>query len=202
MGKSRIILSDCDGCLLNWSKGFEQFATERGYPRMPNTEDEYRIHTGHNIPLELAQSLIKEFNEGPNVAHLESFADSVEYVGKLVKLGFTFIVVTSIGNHPDSKIYRTQNLIKLFGDIFNNVVCLPMDASKASVLMQWADTGYFWIEDHMRHAEAGWEAGLQPLLIDHPYNKHYSTDLFPKISVKDPWKEIHRRVCEEYNLPI
>lgn len=195
---NKIILTDCDGVLLNWSKGFGDFAAAKGYPRISGTENDYRIHTGHNIPIELAQSIIREFNEGPEVEHLEPFADSVEYVAKLASLGFRFIAVTSISNHPDSKIYRTRNLSKLFGDVFDEVHCLPMGASKASALMQWAGTGYFWIEDHMRQAEAGYEAGLSPLLINHPYNKHYHTDLFPKVPVENPWKHIFSCVLNKY----
>lgn len=195
---NKIILTDADGVLLNWVKGFETFATARGYPRKPGTANDYRIHTGHGIPFELAQSLIKEFNESPEVEYLEAFADSVEYVKKIAELGFRFTVVTSISDHPNSKIYRTKNLQKHFGDVFDDVVCLKIGASKANALMKWAGTGYFWVEDHMRQAEAGYEAGLSPLLINHPYNHHYETDLFPKIPVESPWKHIFNRVLKKY----
>ena len=198
MEKSKIILSDCDGCLLNWNKGFEEFALSKGYPKVPDTDDDYRMYVRHNISADQAHNLIKEFNEGPSVEHLEPFADSVEYVEKLAKLGFRFTVVTSISSHPNSKIYRTRNLNKHFGNVFDEVLCLPMGENKADALTRWADTKYFWIEDHMRQAEAGYEAGLSPILINHPYNKHYHTDLFPKVSVENPWKEIYGWVLNRY----
>jgi FMN phosphatase YigB (HAD superfamily) len=144
--------------------------------------------------------LIKEFNEGPLIASLEAFADSVEFVGKLAIRGFKFIVVTSISNHPDSHIFRTQNLTNLFGDVFDSVHCIEQGASKASILATWADTGYFWIEDHMRQAEAGHEVGLKTILINHPYNSHYKTDLFPTVSFEHPWEDIYNIVCKEYNI--
>jgi FMN phosphatase YigB (HAD superfamily) len=143
---------------------------------------------------------IKEFNESPYIADLEPFADSVEYVERLVGKGFKFIVVTSISNAPQAKYYRTKNLINLFGDVFDEIHCLEMGISKAAELEKWSDTGYFWIEDHMRQAEAGFEAGLKTVLISHPYNSHYETDLFPKVSFKQPWKEIYNMVCKEYGL--
>ena len=65
--------------------------------------------------------------------------------------------------------------------------------------MRWADSKYFWIEDHMRQAEAGHEAGLRTILIKHPYNKHYYTDLFPIVSYETPWKEIYSIITAEYN---
>jgi FMN phosphatase YigB (HAD superfamily) len=195
---NKIILTDADGVLLDWNKGFEAFALSKGHPKVPGTDDDYRMYIRHNISADLAHNLIKEFNEGPDVEHLEPFSDSVEYVGKLAKLGFRFIVVTSISSHPDSKIYRTRNLNKHFGDVFDEIMCLEMGASKASALMRWAGTSYFWIEDHMRQAEAGYEAGLSPLLINHPYNHHYETDLFPKISFEKPWKQVYGAVLNRY----
>lgn len=196
--RHNVILSDADGCLLNWNKGFEQFMDSKGFPRLPGTDSDYTIHTRHDIPTTLAHQFVKEFNEGPLVADLEPFADSVEYVPKIVELGFRFTIVTSISSHPDAKINRTKNLKAIFGDIFDEIVCLEMGISKAHELMRWADTGYFWIEDHMRQAEAGYEAGLNPILINHPYNTHYETDLFPKVSVEHPWKEIYGAVLNRY----
>lgn len=197
---NKVILTDADGVLLDWNKGFEAFALARGYPKVPGTDDDYRMFIRHNISADLAHNLIKEFNEGPDVEHLDPFADSVEYVKKIADLGFRFIVVTSISDHPDSKVYRTRNLNSIFGDVFDDVVCLPMGASKANVLLKWAGTNYFWIEDHMRQAEAGYEAGLSPILINHPYNNHYETDLFPKVPVEDPWKHIYKHVMNRYRI--
>lgn len=196
----KVILTDADGVLVNWNKGFLKFMEEKGYPQIPNTDHEYSISARHNVTTKQAMDFVKEFNESPAIETLVPFADSVKYIGKLAQLGFRFIVVTSISSHPDAKIRRTKNLQSLFGDVFDEVHCIEQGASKANILMTWADTGYFWIEDHMRQAEAGHEAGLKTILINHPYNSHYKTDLFPTVSYENPWKEIYERVCSEYNL--
>jgi FMN phosphatase YigB (HAD superfamily) len=198
----KIILTDCDGVLLRWNEGFENFAEQKGYPKVPGTDTEYSMSLRHNITMKQALALIKEYNESDAMTSLLPFADSVEYVKKLAAKGFRFIAVTSLSDHPDAKTYRTENLKSLFGDVFDDVVCLSMGASKANVLMQWADSGYFWIEDHMRQAEAGHEAGLRTVLINHPYNHHYNTDLFPVVSYETPWKEIYNMVCNTYNEAI
>lgn len=196
----KIILTDVDGCLLNWNSAFEEFMESRGYPKIPNTDHEYNISIRHNLPTSKAMEFVKEFNEGPVIESLEAFKDSVRYIQKLSQLGFRFIVVTSISDHPDAKIRRTKNLENIFGKVFDEIHCITMGASKAKILLNWADTGYFWIEDHMRQAEAGYEAGLRPILINHPYNSHYKTDLFPTVGYETPWKEIYEKVCTEYNL--
>ena len=198
----KILISDVDGVLCFWEVEFEKFITKKGYPKIKGTDNEYSMSIRHGISAINAQNFIKEFNEGDYIANLKPFADSVEYVTKLAKLGFRFIVVTSLSDLSSAKAYRTQNLINLFGDVFDEIVCLEMGASKANVLMRWADTKYFWIEDHMRQAEAGYEAGLRPILINHPYNSHYTTDLFLKVSHITPWKEIYNIVCKDYEISI
>lgn len=196
----KIILTDADGCLVDWNSGFNKFMDKRGMPQLPDTDDKYLLSLRHGISSSLATELVKEFNEGPQIEDLEPFSDSVKYTQKLADLGFRFIVVTSISDAPQAKVFRTKNLTSIFGDIFDEINCIEMGASKAHILKNWQDTGYFWIEDHMRQAEAGYEAGLRTVLISHPYNSHYKTDLFPTVSYTSPWEEIYNMVCKEYNL--
>jgi len=199
----KIILTDADGVLVYWNGAFERFMERKGHPRIPGTDDEYNISLRHkNVSPSEAHAFVKEFNESEYIANIEPFADSVKYVKKLSELGFRFTVVTSISDAPAAKYYRTKNLINVFGDIFDDIICIEMGASKAATLQKWLGTGYFWIEDHMRQAEAGHEAGLKTILIDHPYNTHYHTDLFPKVSYEKPWEEIYNIICREYNIEI
>jgi hypothetical protein len=198
--KNKVILTDADGVLVNWNKAFEKFMSIEGYPKIEGTDHEYNLTHRHGLDARRILDYVAEFNESSEIAKLEPFADSVEYVKKLANLGFSFIVITSISDHPLAKINRTTNLTELFGPIFKEIHCIEMGASKYHTLLEWADTGYFWIEDHMRQAEAGYEVGLRPLLIDHPYNSHYLTDLFPKVSHQNPWKEIYDIVITDYNI--
>ena len=194
------ILTDCDGVLLKWEDGFDAFMTSKGLIRRAGTEADYSMALRYGISTKQTQAFIKEYNESEAMCSLAPFADSVEYVAKLANDGFRFTAVTSMSDHPDAKTYRTQNLKDLFGDVFDEVVCLEMGASKANVLMRWADSKLFWIEDHMRQAEAGHEAGLKTVLINHPYNSHYTTDLFPKVSFTTPWAEIYQMVTTAYDI--
>ncbi len=197
---NKLILTDCDGVLCNWNNSFEEFMGTKGHYVVAGTEHEYNLSERYNITSRQAMLYVKEFNEGPGIEHLEPFADSVHYIAELAKLGFRFTVITSISRHPEAAVRRTNNLKNIFGDVFDEIHCIDQGASKADILLNWGDTGYFWIEDHMRQAEAGHEAGLKTVLIRHPYNEHYSTDLFPTVSFENPWKEIYALVCKEYNL--
>jgi FMN phosphatase YigB (HAD superfamily) len=200
MIKEKIILTDADGVLVDWNLGFDRYMAGRGFPRIPNTDRDYNISIRHGISSHQAHECVKEFNESRHIADLNPFADSVDNVLTLANLGFRFVVITSISSHPDAHEYRSLNLKNIFGDVFDDIQCIEMGASKATALMQWEDTGYFWIEDHMRQAEAGYEAGLKTVLINHPYNTHYKTDLFPTVSFETPWAEIVNMVRNEYQL--
>ena len=200
MTKERLILTDCDGTIVDWNKAFEDFMHRKGYPKIPGTDQDYSIVVRHNVSDQQTKEFVTEFNESSQISTLEPFADSVEYIKKLSNKGFRFIAVTSVSDLPQVKHYRTQNLKNLFGDIFDEIHCLEMGACKSNILLKWANTGYFWIEDHKIQAESGRIAGLQPILINHPYNSDYTDALFPKVSCTTPWKEIYKIICEDYKL--
>lgn len=193
----KIILTDVDGCLLNWSQGFMDHMTKKGRTRAEGTRTAYRLtewypgYTEKEIDI-----IVNEFNTSPSVGYLKPWKNAVEYVKKLKERGYIFICVTSMSDEPKARFYREQNLLKVFGDgVFNfdEMVCLPLQADKHLTLKKWADSGYFWIEDHFKHAESGYELGLTPILMDNDHNQHFSTDLFPRVQC---WEEIYNMVVD------
>ena len=196
----KLILTDCDGVLCNWAKSMHEFMLEKGYEENILHRHDYHISLRYGISSSHQKKLIREFNESKWIENLSPFADSVKYVKLLANEGFRFIVVTSVSDAPQSKLYRMNNLLDLFGDVFDEVSCLPLGINKYEELLRWEDSGYFWIEDHENQAEAGHKAGLRSILINHPYNLHYEDDLFPRVSNHKPWEEIYYMVLKEYNL--
>ena len=198
--KMKHILTDADGVLVNWNKGFVEFMLEKGYPVIAGTENHYGIMERHGCTYEQAGEFIKEFNESPSIAELSAYADAQEYVGKLANLGFRFTVVTSLSNEPTAVQNRKTNLFNLYGDVFDEIVCLQLGAKKYEELTRWQHSGLFWIEDHTQQAEAGLNAGLRPILVKHPYNAHYETEHFPTVSHINPWEEIYYIICKDHGL--
>lgn len=98
MNKERLILTDCDGTILDWNKAFEKFMYKKGYPKVPDTDQDYSIVVRHNVSTQQTNKFITEFNESSLIETLEPFADSVEYIKKLSDKGFKFIAITSVGN--------------------------------------------------------------------------------------------------------
>lgn len=202
--KDKHILVDVDGVLLSWYKNFLSFMIERGYKPKPNVEDQYELAKHfYNVTEKEVTSLIQELNSSERIAGLPPYKDALEYVLKLRDLGFRFTAITSVSEHPDAKKYRVRNLQTVFGeDLFTeeNVICLELKSSKQYILRQWQGQGLFWIEDHFKNAEAGYEEGLKPILIDSPYNRHYQTDLFPRVDENKPWREIFDIITTEYGI--
>lgn len=198
MKKEKIILTDCDGAICNWNSSFERFMIEHGYPPIQGTDHEYRIEKRHSIDSNKAWHFIREFNESEQIGRLEPFADSIEYISKLSDMGFRFVVITSLSDSEIAKQYRTHNLQNLFGDVFNDIVCLKTGVDKSAELMKWQDSGYLWIEDHVQNAIAGYNVGLSPILIRHSYNSYYNDSLFPIVNNDEPWKDIFKIACNKY----
>jgi FMN phosphatase YigB (HAD superfamily) len=206
MNMEKIILTDADGVLINWNDTFDEYITARGYEGIPLTDhyynlaSRYRKADGSSAEWQEIAQLVRDFNQSEHIATLPAYKDSQRVIADLVEHDFSFIVVTSLSDHPDAHEYRTQNLKGLFGDVFDEIVCLETGASKQHILTRWAGSGYFWIEDHFKNAEAGHEVGLKPILVDTPYNRHFQTDLFPRVDEHKPWADIYKHVIEEYGL--
>lgn len=197
---NKVILTDADGVLVTWLDGFEKFMDNKGYRVTPNTEHQYAMADRYSITVSRSFDLVREYNESSFIAQLPPFLDSIEYIPKLVEHGFKFICVSSLSSNPQAGLYRKKNLENLFGDNFLDVICLEMGSFKGPALEQWKDSGLFWIEDHIKNAEAGHSLGLKTVLIQHDHNQHYETEDFPIVGPTDPWKEIYELICKEYNL--
>jgi len=197
----RTILTDIDGVCLDWLGGFEPWMVQRGCPRRSGSDHEWNIaKRHHNVTYEQAMECVHAFNHGDGIRNLEPVADSVKYVKKLAEEGFDFIAVTSLSDQPIAAKNRAHNLREIFGDVFSELHCLKVGESKQNILSEkWGDSGYFWIEDHFKNAEAGYEVGLKPFLIDTTHNRHFETDLFPRVSENTPWEEIYNEAIRYYS---
>ena len=198
--KDKIILVDADGCLLNWILSFNVFMHELGLPQIPATDSNYSIQTRHGITHEQGRQLIKEFNCSNFIKSLHAFADSKKYVAMLNEKGYSFVVITSLGDDTESYNNRAENPRLHFGDAIAGLYCLPVGIAKAKTLEYWEGLNYFWIEDHVENAIAGAKLGLRAIVINQPYNSNYIENddlLHARVSYATPWKEIYDIIIRE-----
>ncbi len=187
-----IILTDVDGVLLDWVGAFDEWMHEHHNLKIATGgQAEWEIalrYAGHKLD---SASIVKQFNESAIIGFLSPWADSVKYVRKLhEEHGYIFRAITSVGDNRYPKILREQNLERVFGiGIFDEVVCLPMKDNKRAHLEQYRGRGYWWIEDHVGHAEIGHELDLRSIIVRREYNSVQADRSFlPKAN---NWRDIY-----------
>ena len=192
---NKIILTDCDGVLLNWEWAFCIWMEQHGYEQIPDGNQEYNISKRFQIQEKEGKALVNRFNESAAIGFLPALRDSIYYVKRLhEEHGYEFHCITSLSLDPSAKKLRQMNLEKMFGPTaFTVLECLDTGADKDEFLDEhYADTGYYWIEDKMANAVAGLNVGLTPILIEHGWNMNDSVPVGMKKVVK--WKEIYEHI--------
>jgi hypothetical protein len=182
------ILSDVDGVMLWWEESFHQWMAQRE-DYLLDRRDTYYVHEMYpGMSQQEAVRTMREFSNSSRIGFLDPLRDAKAGIATLVEQGYTFDIITSLSIDLCTTQLRTMNLDNHFGaSTFSRHVYLSQGASKEKALAPYADTGYYWLEDKPENAEAGLEFGLQPILIDHPYNRWYS---HPKIFRVKTWAQV------------
>ena len=191
--KDKVILTDCDGVLLDWEHSFHQWMQSHGYTLDVEATAEYEVALMYNILPEEKRRLVKLFNESANIGHLTPFRDAVKYVRKLhEEFGYVFRVITSQSIDPYANQLREKNLREVFGTAIEIVQCLDTGADKDEALDEYRDTNCYWIEDKPENADVGYARGLKSTLIAHNHNANYDG---PATRVQN-WKEIYELITK------
>jgi hypothetical protein len=168
--ENKLILSDADGVLLSWEWYFDRWMYKHGFTK--TRHNSYAISEAYGLTEYTAAQLIKMFNETIYVGNLPPLRDALKYVRKLHEdFGCVFHVISSISGEAEIAEARQKNLKSIFGDsVFYKITCLEPTVSKLSALVEYADTGAFWIEDVVSNYHIGEQLNLTPILITHGYN--------------------------------
>ncbi len=188
---SKLILTDCDGVLLNWEFAFECWMETHGY----KVVDTSAYNIGQRYGIDNSKKLVRQFNESAAIGFLPPHRYAMHYVKKLhEEHGYVFRVITSLSLDPYAKTLREKNLIKLFGSAMESVICLDTGADKDEALEPYRGSGLYWIEDKIENAVVGSNLGLNSILMEHEHNMHYIDNLIPLVK---NWKEIYDKILME-----
>lgn len=191
--KNKVILTDCDGVLLDWEYAFDQWMKRHGYIVMETGD--YRMDVKYGIEYKEAKKLVRMFNESAAIRKLPPLRDAIYYVKKLhQEHGYIFHAITSLSNDQYSQHLRTKNLRELFGDtVFEKYVYLDTGADKDEVLEEYRNTGCWWVEDKVENADIGIDMGLNSILVKH----HHNVDYKGKAVQVYNWNEIYNLIIGE-----
>jgi uncharacterized protein YqgQ len=192
--KNKVILTDCDGVLLDWLYAFEVWMGHQGFEIVD--DQTYSVDKRYNIPVKQKELMIRFFNESASMGFLPPLRDAIYYVKQLhEKHGYVFHCITSLSTDEHAQELRKMNIEKLFGKgIFEKFVFLDTGADKDEVLADYKDTGCWWIEDKLENAQVGLEMGLNSVLVAHDHNVGGSDkagDVIPRFW---KWKEIYNLI--------
>lgn len=188
----KLILTDCDGCLLDWVYSFDQWMARHGYTK--RRSDVYDLAECYGIEKAESKRLVRMFNESANIGYLPPFRDAIKYVRKLHEdHGFVFHCITSLSTDPFAVKAREENLKHVFGETpFERIVCLDTGADKDDALEPYRDSGCIWVEDKIENAVTGQNMGLQSVLIEHDHNCDYVNEDIPVIQ---NWSQLYAMIA-------
>lgn len=185
---SKIILTDVDGVLLDWEKGFNSWVKEKGFVAKNATEKVYDISHRLGVSKEKGMKLVEEFNHCLQQGMLEPIRNAVYYVRKMYQEGWRFVAITALSEAEHAKALRLHNLENVFGKgIFKELVCLPTAGDKTEALSRYKNSGLIWIEDKFENAVLGEKLGLFSVLIKHPHNSYQDSN----IPCVDCWESVY-----------
>jgi|TARA_R110000744_G_scaffold25847_2_gene63900 FMN phosphatase YigB (HAD superfamily) len=188
----KVILTDCDGVLLDWEYHFYKWLKEtEGYEKI---HDYYDISKAIGVERHVGSKFVNTFNTSEYMKTLSPLRDSIKYVRKLYEEhGYLFHVITSQTNDKIAQDYRKENLKNVFGDVFDGFTILGTGWDKTYALKEWEGTECWWIEDKAANIEMGNQVGLRGILINHAWNKttNYECSRVTK------WKEIYEIITGE-----
>ena len=194
----KIILTDCDGVVLDWEWAFNIWMQEHGFETIKGYQFVYDISQRYGISKNQGHKLIRQFNESATMGFLPALRDAQYYVKRLhEEHGYEFHAITSLSKNKNACKLRTMNLKKLFGKTaFTKFVYLGTGEDKDEALAPYQNTNHYWVEDKPANAEAGLKVGLRPLLIEHGHNMDYKQE---GITTVKNWKQIYNILTDSDN---
>jgi len=192
----KLILTDVDGCLLDWEYAFDVYMQQHGFNKVEGGALKYNIGARYNISNDQGRKLIKIFNESAHIGFLPPLRDAMYYVKRLhEEHGYVFHAITSLSQDTNACELRKMNLQKLFGKTaFEKFVFLDTGADKDEALEPYRDTDCYWIEDKYENCLAGLNVGLSPILMEHGHSLDFG---HPEITKVKNWKEIYEIVTSQ-----
>jgi hypothetical protein len=188
---NKVILTDCDGVLMNWEYAFNTWMQAHGYEMTASGPGHYDMGDRYGLTNAEKKRLVKFFNESAAIGFLPPLRDAMHYVDLLHrKHGYVFHMITSLSLDHNAQALRIQNTKKLFGETaFEKFIFCDTGADKDEVLEPYRASGLLWIEDKVENAELGDILGLESVLIEHGHNM--LNDKFPLMT---SWSDLYEYI--------
>lgn len=187
----KIVITDLDNTLLDFSPHFEDWAEAQGYSIKRGVIDHtYDFQDMFHEPVDVEKMLEPFFLCDHTMSNFPALSHAIEPIQRLRESGFEFVAITACDPRDGLSALRHQNLKNLFGFDFEEVHVTGYNRSKSPVLQRYPPS--FWVEDSHKHAIEGASLGHTAFLLDYTYNRGAEGNF---TRVKD-WYEIEGHINE------
>jgi mannosyltransferase OCH1-like enzyme len=170
---SEYLIIDADGVLLDFVSGFRTFLQNTHQISFDGEPSKYNF--SDKLPNQNVGSLIKEFINSEYFINTPAHQDAKDFIAYIKEMipYITIDVVTSCETEcPTIANKRKATLINHFGDVFSNIITLPLGASKIDTLKKLKSqtgTGVY-IDDLDVHYHEAKTAGHIPYMRVRKYS--------------------------------
>ena len=163
------VLLDCDGVLLDWVAGFKNWLQIRkNITPKGDCPNMYDMAEWIGAPTDQVMKLINEFNtEAKEFGDLPAEPGAQKFLETL-RREHELIIISSCSDNPNTVYQRERNLMEAFGDIFADIILVPLGQSKADHLKKFERS--LWVEDSYSNGLLGLELGHEAVMVRKPYN--------------------------------
>ena len=197
----KYIITDIDGCVLDWEEGFSVWAEHHGHTKVEGFQFKYSIGDRYGLTHQQGNQMVKTFNESAAIGFLPPLRDAQFFIKKLHEQHrYKFIALTSLSLDPYAKALRERNLAKLMGRYaFSKVICLDTGADKDEALERLAKKykGCYWIEDKPVNLHAGVEVGFKGILMEHGHNMNIKINGM----IAKNWEDVYNHIIKNEPIP-
>ncbi|MGA1831648.1 hypothetical protein [Rhizobium wenxiniae] len=187
--RSQHIILDCDDVVLDWMSGFQAHVRRvTGIIPDPAGPTTWEMGEWLGIQDEVILELIRGFNGSPAFGHLDARYDALMALPALHRMGHKLTVLTSCSADEEIVRRRRENLEAHFGDIFQQVICIPLRESKRKWL-NILERG-IWVEDNYKNATLGHGCGHRTFMVRRRHNRSHETPGDPIVTWVDDLRSI------------
>jgi len=165
------LLLDVDGVLLDWLAGFEQFLLDHAphlHKDFSGMEQAQDLEQLLGLTTQQMDEWVSRFHLHEQFAHLQPLPGATQAI-RILAPWCRISCITASGSSPVCQTARRKNLHHVFGDVFDEIICVDRSVDKPPHLEKF-QPGY-WVEDQLRNALMGMHAGHESFLQDAVYNR-------------------------------
>lgn len=192
---SKVILTDVDDALLNWSDPFQEWVIKNtDFQPTSYLQDCQNIEAWLGCTYEQTRDMIAQFNTDPNIwPNFEPLPHTQEVVRRLhEEEGYKFVAITACATDDWTYEHRKNNLRRVYGGAFDTLHCVGLSQKKTAYLTRYRPS--YWIEDKWSHAVDGADVGHVPFLMEYGHSRGHSDNRIRKVQ---NWLEIEEHIYND-----